>query len=327
MVDDLYPAGFIQGYTPRDVVVVHGTERPTGVVALDFRRTDKNPIPALNERPAVWAADFYKDFGTAAGHAVDRYRGGDPPGRQVAQIYYLDVPQAQVLSLNPYAYPSPFAASDAIRAAIDQYGPDVVETPGGYLILEKARKKVGITRVKGGAAGAHHTDYRDLPLDPASPIPASLPSEAFCRVMLASWEEEYEYLKDNISDIYGTEQLYQAAGELAYWTERCAEAQQLRERRERQAALGPDYATDTSLPMLDADNPGLQGDKPGLFDVAALKARYDKAQADAAARRLGQQDLLPPPPEPPPPRKPRPRGRKAAGGQGGGSLPSITLQR
>ena len=109
------------------------------------------------------------------------------------------------------------------------------------------------------------------------------------------------------------------------WKPRAAAA--AAERRERQAALGPDYATDTSLPMLDADNPGLQGDNPGLFDVAALKARYDKAQADAAARRLGQQDLLPPPPEPPPPRKPRPRGRSPAGGQGGGSLPSFTLQR
>ena len=323
-----YPAGFILGYTPRDVVVVHGTERPTGVVALDFRRTDKNPIPALNEQPAVWAADFEHDFMTASSHAVTNFRGDDrPPGRQVAQIYYLDVPQAQVLSLDPYVYPSPIAASDGIRAAIDQYSPDVVETPSGYMILEKARNKVGVTKVIGGEAGTFHSGYTDLPLDPASAIPASLPSEAFCRVVLASWEWKYENTKNNYFGPYREEWLNEAARELAYWTERCAEAQRLRESRERQGVLGPDYATDTSLPMLEADNPGLQAQKPMLFDVPALKARYDKAQADAAARRLGQRDLLPPPPEPPPPRKARPRGRKGSGDKGGGSLPSITLQR
>ena len=214
----------------QDLVIYHGSLRPEGVAALDFRATERNRFPILRTYPAVWGAQDYELAGGYSAHSLMGDYVPDTDDYRQDQVYYLDVPQAKVIGVNlqgELEYDRNLADT-LIHTAVERHDPDVLaltEYDGEivYVILGKAKDKVGVVRVAGtthGATGAAASQMTDVPLQPDSPLAAADPSETFCHAMRQYWSRALKGDDPNAGEY--TRQ--RAAGELAYWEKRCEDA-------------------------------------------------------------------------------------------------------
>lgn len=173
-----------------DLILCHGTRQPVGnMVELEARANPNGePIPALQETPGIWAADYVSlcgeyatDSGMVVGEEARKRFAGDTEG----QIYHFDVPNAKVITLETRGL-GLHRADRAVREALAEK-PDVLRlnrTIGTeYIIVNPdAARLVRVTT----------TGLKDLP---PGQLKLQEPSVAYCIAETNRLEAKAEKLR------------------------------------------------------------------------------------------------------------------------------------
>lgn len=231
----------------QDLVLMHGGPRNVGVIALQHRMTETDkgavsgePLPVLQETPAIWATDDFL-LADAYNDADLKRKGQRRKETDESQVYYLDIPQARVVEVDTKAKrwreDEREAINNTIKALLADDGPDVLllkrEGFDEYFITDKVKPRL----VK-----VENTDdmaRRALPLDTASGKlgdfdPESVemmepPSPIFCQVALSMVRADIKDTKKMLRGAsgYAQEQLEEhlAGAERSerYWAAMCAD--------------------------------------------------------------------------------------------------------
>ena len=251
-----------------DLILCHGTRQPVGnIVQLEARANPNGePVPALQETPGIWAADYVSlcgeyatDSGMVVGEEARKRFLGDTEG----QIYHFDVPNAKVITLETRAL-GLHRADKAVREALAEK-PDVIRlnrTIGTeYLIVNPdAARLVRVTT----------TGLKDLP---PGPLELREPSVAYCVAETNRLEAKAETLRQARKAGLEAEAIQR---ELTLIAEANSQASSLEDNKKVQRDLIAAY--DRMLALMDTIRP----------DVSAILANdYDLNETGRVQHALG----------------------------------------
>ena len=252
----------------KDLALYHGGRRRPGVLSLDYRRTAEgeagDPLPALADTPAIWAA---AGSITAANYAG--YQNNPDGLAREQQVYFLDAPAATVVTINTESMAR--AQGDAIvRKMMDQANILLLKRESGTEYFITQAFKPTIVRVDDVAQAA--LGYGEVPpvlLKQQSDLDLAEPSESFCQIMQAKYAQDLATKKWYLargSTNFPTPDIAHAETLLKIWTEKCE-------------ATRPILGLEGVNAAIAATEKIMQGMRPDDADYILAQARLDYWQA------------------------------------------------